>query len=319
MSRTGTVGKLFSHAPEPVLQMHPQDMAQLQITEGDLVQLSSPRSSLLVPVSSCPDVGLRQLFMAMHWGEEFINGGVNTLTSPAFCPDSKQPEFKHTAVKVAKVSLPWNLVAMAWLPADVALSARQTLQEQMHGFKFASCVPFAHTNAISSKEAPLTGILFCAAHEAAAPAEVLANIEMVLQLQSINCLRYTDPKRGQHRVVRLQQNTEQKTLQGFLLAGDTAASAWMRPLLHNQLAVPGSALQLLSASAQPPSGTMVEMSKTVCTCLNVSQTAIEQHLQHCSGTPEQRLASLKNTLKCGTNCGSCIPQLQRIVRSSISL
>ncbi|WP_297729181.1 molybdopterin-dependent oxidoreductase, partial [Limnohabitans sp. Rim8] len=48
MSRTGTVGKLFSHAPEPVLQMHPQDMAQLHLTEGDLVQLSSPRSSLLV-------------------------------------------------------------------------------------------------------------------------------------------------------------------------------------------------------------------------------------------------------------------------------
>jgi assimilatory nitrate reductase catalytic subunit len=319
MSRTGTVGKLFSHAPEPVLQMHPQDMAQLHLTEGDLVQVSSPRSSLLVPVSSCADVGLRQLFMAMHWGEEFMNGGVNTLTSPAFCPDSKQPEFKHTAVKVAKVSLPWNLVAMAWLPADVALTARQTLQAQMHGFKFASCVPFAHTNAINSNEVPLTGILFCAAHDTAAPAEMLAHIEVMLQLQSTNCLRYTDPQRGQHRVVRIQQGAEQKTLQGFLLAGDTAASAWMRALLHNQLPVPGSGLQLLSASAQPPSGALPTTSKTVCTCLNVRQSAIERHLQQCSGTAEQRLDSLKNSLQCGTNCGSCIPQLQRMVRLSISL
>ena len=319
MSRTGTVGKLFSHAPEPVLQMHPQDMAQLHLTEGDLVQLSSPRSSLLVPVSSCADVGLRQLFMAMHWGEEFMNGGVNALTSPAFCPDSKQPEFKHTAVKVAKVSLPWNLVAMAWLPSNESLKARHTLQKLMANFKFASCVPFADSSATSGNTSPQTGILFCAAHDSAAPIEGLQTLEAALQLQSSGCLRYTDPKRGQHRVVRIQQTEDQKTLQGFLLAGDTAASAWMRNLLHNQLPIPVAGHSLLNASPQAPSGAVSATSKTVCTCLNVSQSAIEQHLQQCSGTAEERLQSLKSSLQCGTNCGSCIPQLQRMVRLSISL
>jgi assimilatory nitrate reductase catalytic subunit len=52
----------------------------------------------------------------------------------------------------------------------------------------------------------------------------------------------------------------------------------------------------------------------VCTCFNVGQAAIDQHLKSCTGTPAERLASLQNTLKCGTNCGSCVPQLkQRVV------
>ena len=33
--------------------------------------------------------------------------------------------------------------------------------------------------------------------------------------------------------------------------------------------------------------------------------AIQGELGRCSGTPEDRLASLQGALKCGTNCGSC--------------
>ncbi len=30
----------------------------------------------------------------------------------------------------------------------------------------------------------------------------------------------------------------------------------------------------------------------------------------------QRLAALQGGLKCGTNCGSCIPELRRLVRAT---
>jgi assimilatory nitrate reductase catalytic subunit len=33
-------------------------------------------------------------------------------------------------------------------------------------------------------------------------------------------------------------------------------------------------------------------------------------------TDEERLASLQATLQCGTNCGSCVPELKRRVRSA---
>jgi assimilatory nitrate reductase catalytic subunit len=207
---------------------------------------------------------------------------------------------------------------MAWLPNEVALSARQTLQACMQQFNYASCVPFANAAALDSKQAERTGLLFCAAHATAAPADVLHTLEATLQLQEPDCLRYTDPKRGQQRSVRLLRSAEHNLLDGFLLAGDTSASPWMRTLLINRLPVQGAAHSLLTAAKQPPSA-LPTPSKTVCTCLNVSQAAIEQQLQHCSGSAEERLSSLKNTLQCGTNCGSCIPQLQRMVRMSISI
>jgi assimilatory nitrate reductase catalytic subunit len=47
----------------------------------------------------------------------------------------------------------------------------------------------------------------------------------------------------------------------------------------------------------------------------VSQAQIEGELGRCSGSPDSRLQHLKDTLKCGTNCGSCVPELQKMIRS----
>ncbi|MDM0059569.1 molybdopterin oxidoreductase family protein, partial [Variovorax fucosicus] len=150
MSRTGTLGRLFGHMAEPVVQMHGQDMARRQLKDGDLVHLTSRRGSIVLPAQASPEVGLAQAFVAMHWGEEHLSGrsstgerlaGINALTSPAFCPDSKQPELKHAAVKILKAELPWSLLAAAWLPQDRALAAAQALRALMPSFAFASCVP----------------------------------------------------------------------------------------------------------------------------------------------------------------------------------
>lgn len=54
----------------------------------------------------------------------------------------------------------------------------------------------------------------------------------------------------------------------------------------------------------------------VCTCLNVTDGAIEGNLAGAAGNDTGRLASLQNALKCGTNCGSCLPELKRMVRST---
>ncbi|MDB5894931.1 MAG: nitrate reductase, partial [Rhodoferax sp.] len=34
-------------------------------------------------------------------------------------------------------------------------------------------------------------------------------------------------------------------------------------------------------------------------------------------TEEQRIASLQGALKCGTNCGSCLPEVRRLVRMAM--
>ncbi len=327
MSRTGTVGRLFGHVREPALQMHPQDMDRRLLKEGDLVQVTSKRGSILVPVQASNELGLSQVFMAMHWGEEFLSGssstgqrlaGVNALTTSAYCPDSKQPEFKHAAVKVLKAEMPWSLLAMAWLPADQVLTARSWLQAMMGRFPFASCTPFANQTDLGASTAQRHGVLFRASAYEAPDAALLAQIESVLQLDGPEVMRYADVRRGQRRAARLQRRTldASATLESFLLAGDTSAQAWISTLLQDEQPAQAYARALMAPGARPPTAVQ-SRGKTVCTCFNVTDLAITDHLAQCVGAANQRLESLQSALKCGTNCGSCVPQLQRMVKASL--
>ena len=323
MSRTGTLGRLFGHVPEPTLHMHPQDMARRGFAQGDLVSVTSKRGSLLVPVQASEEVGLSQLFMAMHWGSECLSGqgadglplaGVNALTTSAHCPTSKQPEFKHAAVRVDKTTLPWTLLALGWLPDSEAHTAREALQTLMPQFAFACCVPFGRER---------TGLLFRAAAANAPDAAVLDHIEQVLGLHSPDTLRYSDARQGQRRAVRMVRNlaesgasTQNATLDAFLLAGDTRSQAWIKTLLQEELPAQAYGRQLLQPGSQAPAAVadaVQSQGQQVCTCLNVDAHAISQHLVQCAGSATQRLASLQTTLKCGTQCGSCVPQLKKLV------
>jgi assimilatory nitrate reductase catalytic subunit len=327
MSRTGTLGRLFGHVPEPSIQMNPQDMTRRGLAAGDLVRVTSKRGCVVVPVEASDELAMSQTFMAMHWGSEFLSGrglqgevlaGVNALTTSAHCPTSKQPEFKHAAVRIEKAALPWTLLGLAWLPAEVAHTTQQALRAFMPSFAFATCVPFGRER---------TGVLFRAAAAQAPAPEVLDEMERLLGLHTPNTLRYSDPKHGQRRAVRLyRQGTpeaapgtpepEAAVLEAFFLAGDTRSEAWIKTLLQEELPAQAYGRQLLLPGSQAPgavASAAQQLGPQICTCFNVSQPAIAQHLSQCEGSPAQRLASLQTTLKCGTNCGSCLPQLKKLV------
>ncbi|MDP3811792.1 MAG: molybdopterin-dependent oxidoreductase [Hydrogenophaga sp.] len=315
MTRTGTLGRLFGHVAEPAVQLNPQDMERRGLKEGDLVHVTSKRGSILVPLQGSADIGLSQAFIAMHWGAEYLSGlsstgevlaGVNALTTSAYCPSSKQPELKHAAVKVLKAELPWTLLAMAWLPEAGALSAQSGLRELMAKFPFASCVPFGRER---------TGVLFRAAAHEAPEAALIERLEALLGLNTADVLRYADKRLGQHRVARLVRVGEVTQLDGFMLAGDTRAEAWLKPLLQDELPADAYGRRLLMPGAKPPVA-IVAKGRQICTCFNVTDLAITERLASCEGNEDQRLATLQASLRCGTNCGSCVPELKRLVRAT---
>ena len=313
MSRTGTVGQLFGHVAEPSIQMNPQDMARRLLKEGDLAYVTSKRGAIVVPVQASADIGFSQAFIAMHWGGEFLSGcsstgerlaGVNAVTSSACCPTSKQPELKHSAVKIMKAELPWAVLGVAWLADDRALLVREELKELMAAFPFASCVPFGRER---------TGVLFRAASHEAPPDGMLARLEGLLGLGGTDALRYADKKKGQRRAARLTRVGDHAELQAFMLAGDISAEAWIRVLLQDELPAQAYGRLLLVPGAKAPVAVQPR-GKQVCSCFNVPDTAINGFLAGCSGTEESRLAGLQSAIQCGTNCGSCLPELKRMVR-----
>jgi assimilatory nitrate reductase catalytic subunit len=314
MSRTGTLGRLFGHVPEPGIDLHPRDMARLQLSEGDLVHVTSRRGSIVLPARGTEQVAPTQAFIAMHWGEEFLSGstssgeritGVNALTSPAFCPKSKQPELKHAAVKVLKAELPWRLLGVAWLPHEEALAARERLKPLMAAFPFATCVPFGRER---------SGVLFRAAAHEPASDELLVQIEHILGLGGHEVLHYVDKRRGQRRSMRVADVNQQTQLEGFVLAGDISAEVWVKPLLQDELPAQSYGRLLLVPGSKAPMAVQAR-GRQVCTCFNVSEPEIVATLQVCTGNDDARLAQLQGQLKCGTNCGSCIPELRRMIKA----
>ncbi|MEN9887313.1 MAG: hypothetical protein RL758_1891 [Pseudomonadota bacterium] len=322
MSRTGNLGRLFGHVAEPVVQMNPQDMTRRLLKEGELVHVTSKRGSIVLPVQASAEVGMSQAFIAMHWGEEFLSGrgpngerlaGVNALTTSAFCPSSKQPELKHAAVKILKAEMPWSLLAVAWLDKSQAWSVREALKREMAGFEFASCVPFSNQLPLDRAADERTGVLFRAADYEAPTAEVLTRLEKLLGLTGATVLRYTDKKRSQHRAIRVREVSGDLQIDGFLLSGDTRSEAWIKTLLQSEASASAYGRLLLSPGATPPVAVQAA-SPQVCSCFSVNQAAIEGCLSGVTGNEDLLLSRLQGTLKCGTNCGSCVPELKKIIR-----
>lgn len=327
MSRTGTLGRLFGHVPEPVVQMHPQDMQRRGLAEGELAHVTSRRGSILLPVQASAELGPSQAFIAMHWGSEFVSGlsstgeplaGVNAITTSAHCPTSKQPELKHAAVKILKAEMPWTLLAAAWLTAGDALVVREQLQGLMARFSFAACVPFAAQRPLETGGEARTGLLFRAAAYEAPGEEILQRLEQLLGLAGAGILRYADKRKGQRRTIHVRRDAGELRLEGLLLAGDTSAEAWLKALLLQELDATAYGRLLLAPGAKAPVA-LRQAGRQVCSCFGVDATAIASHLGSAGGSADDRLASLQAALRCGTNCGSCMPELQRMVRAAMPL
>ena len=339
MSRTGTLGRLFGHQAEPALDLHPQELRRLGLQAGDLVQVSSRRGAIVLPVQADEGLAPAQAHVGMHWGDEVLGGaaadgqplaGVNALTTGAFCPDAKQPELKHSAVRLNKADLPWRLLAAAWMDEDQALASRARLGGLLSRFGFASVVPFGRGDDSEALGLRHGVLLRAAAATAPAPA-LLAQIEALFGLgpERADVLRYQDPKRGQRRAFGLVRGpaagpdgieskdgddaaTADTRLQAFVLAGDTRAEAWVKDLLQQRLPAQAYGRALLVPGTRPPVA-LVPRGRQVCSCFDVTAPQIEALLRGCTGSAEHRLAQLQGTLRCGSNCGSCLPALRQLV------
>lgn len=318
MTRTGTLGRLFGHSPEPSVQLHPDDLARLGLAAGALARVRSRRGELVLPAQADPGLPPGQAFIAMHWGAASLGGraanghplaGINQLTNPAFCPHSHQPELKHAAVSIEPARLPWTLRAAAWLAPGQLLTTREALCQSLGALAFFSCVPFGRER---------EGLLLQAAHPAAPPRTLIDEWSRLLNLGASDVLRYDDALRGVLRALRLGTAQDGHRLQAMLLAGDTRPADWLLACLQDDAPVPSEARLLLAPRAAPRLGPHPSRGRQVCACLDVREDVIRQFLGTASGSADERLTQLQANLRCGTQCGSCVPQLRDLARASAS-
>lgn len=96
-SMTRNASVLNALEPEPVVSIHPEDMADANLQPEDFVKIASRRGELSARVR--PDKGLQRgsIFMAFC----YVEAAANLLTIEELDPFGKIPEFKFCAVKIA--------------------------------------------------------------------------------------------------------------------------------------------------------------------------------------------------------------------------
>ena len=100
-SMTRRVPILHQAVPSSYVEINPDDARRLNIRDGDVVRLVSRRGKIDMPARingrGNPTPG--QVFVPF-FDEHYL---INELTLDAFCPISKQPDYKKCAVRVEKV------------------------------------------------------------------------------------------------------------------------------------------------------------------------------------------------------------------------
>ena len=114
MTKTGKVARLNSHIPNPLLEINPIDAFKTGIEKGAIVVVSSKNGEVRVKANVTDTIKEGVVFLPMHWGKQLENdlNRANNLTNTVIDPISKEPDFKFTAVSIAKYEKPFQKIAV---------------------------------------------------------------------------------------------------------------------------------------------------------------------------------------------------------------
>ena len=296
MSRTGTVPRLFNLEDEPLLAMHPCDMRHRGLASGDLAKVSNGRGEMVVRVTDRPGLVKGRAWMPMHWGNQFMNTpGANALASDATDPYSKQPELKHAAVQIVKVDLPYPLaVVRRCASQSEALALLQRARAVLGHFPYATLGLYGRTS-------PLV-VLRAAATQPIGEAELLDLDRLFEMAGTEGAIVYIDATRK----VAKKAIALDGRLVGVRLAGETLAQGWLKQAMAEDELDASLIRFALAPTAKPP--VSVAPRNIICKCADVSDVQIRKELETGADLPK-----LQQNLKCGTFCGSCVPDIKRML------
>jgi assimilatory nitrate reductase catalytic subunit len=289
MTRTGLAPNLMTHTPEPLLTMHPADAAGAGIEDGTLARVSTGDGEILLRAEIKHTQRRGEIYAPMHWTDRFASAGpVARVVGALRDPISGQPELKATPADVTPVTaffhgtlLRRTSGALTGPLADLCHWVRVPLIEG-HLYRLTGLSPLPN--------------------DAARYAESL-----IAAPDGVEWLEVSDPKRGAIRIAALLDGAVEGAL---FLARDPGAlpsDAALTPILGAPVADAARGRLLAGelydkAAAEGP---------RICACFGVTRDAIRHavvahRLRSC--------AEIGVVLGAGTNCGSCIPELEEILR-----
>ena len=273
MTRTGLAPKLARHREEPLVEVHPDDAARLDLTDGGLARVGTPRGTSLYRVSVSAGQRPGELFVPIHWTDQTATGGrTGLLPRPLTDPYSGQPGFKRTPASIAAVATRWR------------------------GFVILSGEASATPDCLWATRVAIPGGWLW---EVAGDGDAGALETMLPKGQRIEA---TDPARGSHRIAVIADGRLAAAL--FLTErGELPTRDW----LIAQLSASEVAPTVLAGRAP---GAPVDRGAIVCACFDIGVRTIVAAIRD---QQLADVAAIGAALGAGTNCGSCRPALARLL------
>ncbi len=283
MTRTGASPKLATHTPEPYVQIHPDDAARSGLHDRGLAWVRSRHGDVLVRVMVSHEQRTGSVFVPLHWSAvQASHARVDALVAAVTDPISGQPESKQTPVYVVPYVPTWHASVLSREPIDAgAVQYRVTIKGVQHWrYELAGDDVRAWPNWARAS--------FGAEHE---------------------WLESEDVGAGTYRAACIKDGR----LHACVFVARTSSLPpphWLATLFGQSPLLPADRASLLSAR---PYGVRAASGPPVCVCFGVSRNAVARAVR------AQGLTSVEavgRVLRAGTNCGSCIPEIQAILRET---
>ena len=284
MTRTGKSPRLSGHVHEPFVAMHPVDAEAAGVHAGALVTVASAWGEAILRVRVSEEQQPGHVFVPMHWNDQFApSARIGAVINPFVDPVSGQPEFKHTPVRVVPYQASWY---------GFLLTRREVLPEHATYWSKARRYGLWHYE-LAGEVLPADWAAY--ARSAMWPAA-----------DSAEWPEMQDSTQRNYRGARIVDGR----LDAVIMIGpdtDLPPRDWLADLFKRERIELNERARLLSGS--PPSGQQ-DAGAIVCSCFGVGVNTLinairDQHLV----TPE----AIGAALGAGTNCGSCVPELRRLI------
>jgi assimilatory nitrate reductase catalytic subunit len=282
MTRTGLSPRLASHMPDPFVEIHPDDALTLGLAGDGFARVSTAHGSAVLRVNITSAQVPGRIFVPIHWNDETAGRARAGALVHAFTdPHSGQPDSKAVPAALAPVSFASHGFVLMRTRAPLAGDTVFAWSAIEGGFaaRFATNEPF--------------GALL----------EALAGGSLGVELAT-----YNDPARGVFRAALIRCDRLETVIffgrQEEVPPWSILTEAWRLERLDTT-----ARRFLLSGRTASAS---FDASPTICACFGVKSRAIEQAIADGACSTD----AIGARLNAGTNCGSCLPELRRMIATA---
>ena len=296
MTRTARAPRLMNHRAEPFIEVAPEDAEAHGLGDQQLARLTGADGEYRGRVRVSKGQRRGEVFVPMHWTDRYSGmARMGSLLAAHVDPVSGQPESKHGAVALEPLAVGWEATLLVAVDLDGDFEGRDD------GAYWAR-IPLAHC-----RRWQLAGgepVSACGGGEKA-PRDWLAWVQE--WLPAAPTLWCDDPASGRLRAAGIEDGR----LRWWLMVAPPAelpGLAWLdERFAEAQLG--GEVRRRLLAGCDAGEA---DSGPLVCSCHQVGQKAIVEAIH----AGDRSVEALGARLACGTQCGSCIPELKSLIEDS---